>query len=83
LPLYASLQPVLYVHVANFWAFGYLFAHASFSTPKSVLSIRRVAQAKKQAICGVSMLAWHQLFCLENGLMLSGNHKSSKFSFCY
>jgi hypothetical protein len=38
---------------------------------------------KKQTICGVPILAWHQLFHLENGLMLSGNHKSSKFAFCY
>jgi hypothetical protein len=40
---------------------------------QSVLSIIGVAKTKKQAICGVPILAWHQLFCLENSLMLSGN----------
>ncbi len=32
---------------------------------------------KKQAICRVPILAWHQLFHLENGLMLSGIIKAA------
>ncbi len=53
--------------------FGLSFCPGFFINSQKCPLNYRSSSDKKQAICGVPILAWHQLFCLEYNLKLSGN----------